>query len=1270
MIFMGTGWIVTSNHIKHWTETNKHQAEDLLPKLVSRLIRASCKPDHLYFPFGDSTSIGGFDGTLNVSESNEFIPLGFSVWEFGTDKSINQKFNEDYLKRTKDPKGINPSETTFVFVTSRPWTGKNEKCAEKNEEGIWKQVKGINANDLENWLHQCPAVHRWFASLIGNRTEDVWDIEQAWGSWRYGTSTPATYELIFNGRAEQSESLSKALKGNSKIIRVKSYSELEAYAFVLATLMQDEDLASRLLIVRDRSSWDILLDTQNSLILIPRGFTPENIGYAKQKGHLVIIPGSSNISESSSQCEIYLDKMSRDNRISALQSMGVRKDQAEQIYSDTHGELGPIRRHKILGPNESTIPQWVNDFDLNIVIAALMATEWDNRKEKDKETLSRLSGVPYEQVEEKLFVLASVVDAPVRLIENVWQVISKRDLWSLVCYKINRQSIERLENVILTVLGESDPSYDLAPAERWLANIKGAIPEYSTILKSGLADTLALLATFGDSECHNIGEIKPSNRVQYWVRELLNKDLSARSWYSFGETLKSLSEAAPESFLNALERSIEGHNPPIGLLFVEHGEFSGYTHANNIIWALETISWKLDYLPLVSRALCKLAEIDARGRYGNCPLNSLKEIYLGWINNTRATHMERLQIIDSNLIKFHPKVVWELLILLLPDVLGEFSSPINKPIYSNWAENVKKEVMKKDYDQYSESVANMLLNLVSEDPESRWPDLAENITRLPKKQLNEAIEKLISIDRNELNNETRLEIADKLRAIISQHREFEETKWASPKCIIDKLEEAYNFIVPDSIVLKSKYLFDVYYPNLINPLISCEKHTQEYNEIIELYRKDELLKIYQILGIKGIKQLITSCNFPKIAGKTIANLELRNNVESELLNWLESEDALKAASQSFILSCAIADRNWVKVVFDQSKNWSEDKIVNFLSGLPFNKDTFDILSQLDGKITEKYWREINSFNLVGRDLGKINWVLEQLLLYGRPIEALSVASNFFYDSNPSVSLDCRLLADILQKIAVNPGDYENKTISQVQNDILEAIEYVQKQKQLPEKEIIQIEWIYLPLLRLNSFKPKYLEEEILNNAEFFSLLVSFVFKSNKDKKEKENVDEKTEKFRAKNALMLLNLVSSIPGQREDCTIDVEKLREWVHKARGHLELMGMMEVGDYQIGKVLSNSPTGSDNIWPHESVRDLIEELQNPDLENAIKIEKMNSRGATTRFVFDGGKQEKEIAEKYSVQAETIKLRWSRTSEVLRSLKRSYDSDASKYDSEVELIK
>ncbi|MDD2341224.1 MAG: hypothetical protein PHQ15_05175 [Methanosarcina sp.] len=74
---METGWFVTANDIKQWTETNKRQAEGLLPELVRRLILASCKPDHLHFPSGDSIAIGGWDGTLEVDEGNEFVPSAF-----------------------------------------------------------------------------------------------------------------------------------------------------------------------------------------------------------------------------------------------------------------------------------------------------------------------------------------------------------------------------------------------------------------------------------------------------------------------------------------------------------------------------------------------------------------------------------------------------------------------------------------------------------------------------------------------------------------------------------------------------------------------------------------------------------------------------------------------------------------------------------------------------------------------------------------------------------------------------------------------------------------------------------------------------------------------------------------------------------------------------------------------------------------------------------------------------------------------------------------
>jgi hypothetical protein len=363
---METGWFVTANDIKQWTETNKRQAEGLLPLLVRRLIRASCKPDHLHFPSGDSIAIGGWDGTLEVREGNEFVPSSISVWEFGTTGSVNEKFESDFQKRTDNPGDINPSETSFVFVTSRIWKDKDKKCSGKNKEHIWKEVRGINADDLENWLQQCPSVHRWFASLIGKRTGFIWDIEQAWESWICGTSIKATFELVLNGRSEQSESLTKRLMNTPSLIHVKANSENEAYAFILATIAKSEDLAPRTLIVKDQISWNFLLETQNSLIFILQGFTPENIGYAKQKGHFVVIPMNSNNPRMTAN-EIVLGKMYRDDRIIALQSMGLSKDQAEKIYSDTHGFIGPIRRCEILDPHENTIPKWVNYFDSKIL---------------------------------------------------------------------------------------------------------------------------------------------------------------------------------------------------------------------------------------------------------------------------------------------------------------------------------------------------------------------------------------------------------------------------------------------------------------------------------------------------------------------------------------------------------------------------------------------------------------------------------------------------------------------------------------------------------------------------------------------------------------------------------------------------------------------------------------------------------------------------------------------------------------------------------------
>ncbi|WP_204703250.1 hypothetical protein [Halanaerobacter jeridensis] len=225
-------------------------------------------------------------------------------------------------------------------------------------------------------------------------------------------------------------------------------------------MLENKEFLSRGIVIKDESSWDFMLDTENSLILIPYKFKPENLGYANQNGHFVLIPETLNVSYTIGDV-VKLEKMDRHNRIDALKSMGLNKREAEKIYKDTHGYLAPIRRHQKLRANH-IVPDWVNQFKTDILITTLIVTEWNSENENDKEIISKLADISYNDFETELLKLASVSDSPVRQVGNIWQVISKMDFWVLISHKINKKTIESLESIIFEVLGETDPSYDLS----------------------------------------------------------------------------------------------------------------------------------------------------------------------------------------------------------------------------------------------------------------------------------------------------------------------------------------------------------------------------------------------------------------------------------------------------------------------------------------------------------------------------------------------------------------------------------------------------------------------------------------------------------------------------------------------------------------------------------------------------------------------------------------------------------------------------------------
>jgi len=63
-----------------------------------------------------------------------------------------------------------------------------------------------------------------------------------------------------------------------------------------------------------------------------------------------------------------------------------------------------------------------------------------------------------------------------------------------------------------------------------------------------------------------------------------------------------------------------------------------------------------------------------------------------------------------------------------------------------------------------------------------------------------------------------------------------------------------------------------------------------------------------------------------------------------------------------------------------------------------------------------------------------------------------------------------------------------------------------------------------------------------------------------------------------------------------------------------------------------------------------------------------VNARGVTSRGVYDGGQQERELAGRYRDWAKATAGSWPRTSRVLRRLAEDYERDAQREDERAEL--
>lgn len=146
---------IDASQLEHWAD--RPDARTQLSQLVRQAVLETVHEVHLIrMPSGSSVNRPGWDGYLEVERGDPWVPDGISLWEFSCRKDIRNKATKDYDNRTSDPIGADPGSSTFVSVTARRWSEKDkgEWIEERRQEGIWQNIRVLDAEDLAMWLEQ------------------------------------------------------------------------------------------------------------------------------------------------------------------------------------------------------------------------------------------------------------------------------------------------------------------------------------------------------------------------------------------------------------------------------------------------------------------------------------------------------------------------------------------------------------------------------------------------------------------------------------------------------------------------------------------------------------------------------------------------------------------------------------------------------------------------------------------------------------------------------------------------------------------------------------------------------------------------------------------------------------------------------------------------------------------------------------------------------------------------------------------------------------
>lgn len=1053
------------------------------------------------------------------------------------------------------------------------------------------------------------------------RGEGVKTINEYWDHWATGDNFILHSDLVLAERTEQiSEVVKSAFIPGVHSVQASSISE--AIAFVCASLLLSNDVFRNAYVITKESTYEKIMAIEPSgLIIITDLKLNHNV--AAHKGNVIF------------HCELKkgngLPELSPDAFAKSIEKSLSKNVEAYHLARQGGYDVVSLRRILKI---ESRNPNWLTHQSIDTITNMCLLGEWNESSSGDKEIIETFTNQKYDNFIGQISPLLKVDNAPIVKIDAVWKVKSPIDLLSLILNHITDKHIERLKEIISYLSIDTDPEA-LEKLEETQIRFYTNNRMISNALKRGIYSNLAILSNILEHD-----DLDKSEKIKKIVSdELSSYDL--KQYLSNRHYIIYFAATNPKAFLDFIINDIHKGGVLLDALFKGRKKELSLTgweiNYTELIHALGCIALDKRFLYEVTYILFYAMRFPKVDNYVDSVRELLGRIYQLGHPQTDASFNERFNVLVQLKSAYPKEVFW-----ILCHMIDSITKPHSFTISQGFPTQIYRP--KKGDDAIYVGDLNNILSFIPEVYSSTEDDYLKCLNIAMRRKLINLTSPLVDLlTKESIKFKNNIKIIDEVEKEILHHERCKNADRVLSKVELIPFKNITKTLCSDDVLMLNRKFFRHQSP--IQPdtyshekFVECE--TQSRN-----LRGLKIQEIIDSLGIESVWTFARNVENPQSVFESLASLANANYTNDIYNALITNKIKISNATVYFsLLYYKIGETEYLKVI-DRLRDYDNSRISVPLYAPSWTEALSKKAKEFGSEAYLDYWKNVQIWQQPNKSL--FVSIILNLLESKREWYIISLIQYEEYVQEISVELKIRILKgaifNLQEKSSYRDFYNFNKILLSIKDEEIQGTEL--------ENEVLEMEGLLFHTL--NEYLNEGEELHIVRALKWNAYLMIDLLKS-------------FEQLNTQNSFVgfdllykFVNNVDFIICQRKDGSIDFDSVINY---------LSILINCTDLPLGYVLIGNLLYSIMITedvPSKEFCRIIESFANDDVDQHLHLAISNSRGVTWRGCFDGGQQERNLADHYAKIAQKVLPYSLRLKKVFDNLEQRYLADAERMDKE-----